>query len=577
MVPREIRSGSEAAVGRRTMRATGGAIVLASLLALGVCASAASAEPLSMTFTEARANVGVQLSDEALFEAPATAPLEAEIDPETGEIADGVLQVPAFETHIDEPTVADVTVEFEIGIVTGSFDQATGALILSGQAGGILTTEDGRGPCAVSAGNLTLSTAGNSGGDNPRVGAPFTAGLTGAGAIAGQWDDMTATEIDPEDAGFCENVYEEIGGDGGVWLEHEGDLVPPAAPQLVSTDPASPSLSGTPRILGAAEAGSTVRVFAGLTCTGTPVATGGAAELGSPGIPVQVAEGVTAAFSATATDAAGNTSACSAPISYGRLNAPPSPAPPPEPAPEINFSLGVESKSLRGLLRSGSLVVTARVDRAADVALTGRARLKVRAQGKARTRLVSVFKRKTVRFTEAGKKKVKLTLTRKGRRTLRRLRSVRLSIAGKATTAAGETATRRVALTLPRHRVVVRYRHEGGIGGPRPSLVVSTDRRATVTFGRCRARLALRPRAWSRLGAALRAADLRAIAGDYSARGVPDALTYVVKAGRYTVRIAPGARPEYEAVMRDLKPLLEVLDKTVSAGKRRMPASCGSN
>jgi hypothetical protein len=47
-----------------------------------------------------------------------------------------------------------------------------------------------------------------------------------------------------------------------------------------------------------------------------PVATGSAAELGSPGVAVKVAEGVTAAFSATATDAAGNTSGCSTPISY---------------------------------------------------------------------------------------------------------------------------------------------------------------------------------------------------------------------------------------------------------------------
>ena len=53
-------------------------------------------------------------------------------------------------------------------------------------------------------------------------------------------------------------------------------------------------------------------------CTGTPVTSGSAAELGSPGIRVEVGEGVTAAFSATATDAAGNTSACSASISYTR-------------------------------------------------------------------------------------------------------------------------------------------------------------------------------------------------------------------------------------------------------------------
>lgn len=99
------------------------------------------------------------------------------------------------------------------------------------------------------------------------------------------------------------------------------DLVAPAAPQLMRTDPASPSSSGTPRILGAAETGSAVRVYAGPACAGPPVATGSAAELGSPGISVQVAEGVTAVFSATATDASDNTSTCSAPISYTHVNA----------------------------------------------------------------------------------------------------------------------------------------------------------------------------------------------------------------------------------------------------------------
>jgi subtilisin family serine protease len=99
------------------------------------------------------------------------------------------------------------------------------------------------------------------------------------------------------------------------------DLVAPTPPQLTGTDPASPGQNGTPRILGAAEAGSTVRIYAGSACAGQPVATGSAAVLGSPGIAVQVAEGVTAVFSATASDASDNTSDCSAAISYARLQA----------------------------------------------------------------------------------------------------------------------------------------------------------------------------------------------------------------------------------------------------------------
>lgn len=327
MVPGGSRSEDGAAAGRGALPAVG-AVALLLLLALGAFASAASAEPLSMTFTEDRANVGVQLSDAAMFEPPRTAPLNAQIDPGSGVITGGALDVPQFATHITQPIVADVTVDFDIGVITGSFNQANGALTLEGEAGGTLTakggTFDGE-ECIVSTTptTLELSTAGG-GGAIPRPGVPFAAGLAGAGAIAGEWTDMDAEPVDSGDAdnvSFCNNVETQIGGPGGIWLEQD-DVVPPAAPQLTSTDPGSPSPSGTPRIRGTAEAGSTVRVYSGTDCTGTPVGTGSAAELGSPGIRVEVAEGVTAAFSATATDAAGNVSGCSASISYAHTRKP---------------------------------------------------------------------------------------------------------------------------------------------------------------------------------------------------------------------------------------------------------------
>lgn len=305
---------------RKSVSALASALV--SLLVLGAFASTAGAQPLSMAFTEARANVGIQLDDAALFAPPDTAPLGAQIDPVSGAITEGALQVPQFATFIETPIEADVTVDFEIGIITGSFSPGAHALTLKGHAGGILTSEGKE--CIVSIPEpLTLSTAGNSGGTNPRFGAPFTAGLTGPGAIAGQWDEMTAEPVLPEYTSFCNNVEDYIGGPGGIWMEQKGDVVAPSAPQLTGTDPASPGgLSGTPKILGSAEAGSTVRVYAGAGCTGTPVATGSAAELGSPGIAVAVAHG-TATFSATATDVAGNTSPCSAPISYTRFEGDP--------------------------------------------------------------------------------------------------------------------------------------------------------------------------------------------------------------------------------------------------------------
>jgi hypothetical protein len=295
--------------------------MLVSLLALAVCASSASAAPLSMTFTEARANVGAeQLSDAALFGPPDTAPLAAQIGPGGESITAGVLDVPQFSTHITSPIDADVTVDFDYPTITGSFVSTTGALTLSGAVGATLTS--GEKECTVTTTpevlTLSSSTAASTHG-SPRSGAPFTHGLTGAGSIGGEWTDMQAAPVDPEPGGdkiFCEDVEKYIKGPGGIWLEQAGDVVPPSAPQLMSTDPGSPNRSGSPRIRGTAEAGSAVRIYAGAGCTGTPVATGSAAELGSPGIRVEVGEGVTATFSATAADAAGNTSSCSAPISY---------------------------------------------------------------------------------------------------------------------------------------------------------------------------------------------------------------------------------------------------------------------
>jgi subtilisin family serine protease len=93
----------------------------------------------------------------------------------------------------------------------------------------------------------------------------------------------------------------------------------PQAPQLNATDPVSPASEGEPKIVGSAEAGSSVDIYLGASCAGSPVAGGTAAELASPGIAVPAAEDATSQFSATATDAAENTSECSAPIAYTRV------------------------------------------------------------------------------------------------------------------------------------------------------------------------------------------------------------------------------------------------------------------
>lgn len=193
-----------------------------------------------MTFTEDRANVGVQLEDAPMFAPPETAPFAAQIDPGSGAISGGTLDVPQFATHITTPIDADVTVDFAIGTIGGSFDEATGALTLEGTAGGTLTSkgEVSKGEeCIVSTDPavLVVSTAGNSGGASSRSGTPFTSvsGIHGPGSIAGQWSDMHATPVhegDAENVTFCKNVEKRIGGEGGIWLEQEGVVVSPRPP-----------------------------------------------------------------------------------------------------------------------------------------------------------------------------------------------------------------------------------------------------------------------------------------------------------------------------------------------------------
>lgn len=103
------------------------------------------------------------------------------------------------------------------------------------------------------------------------------------------------------------------------------DAEAPPAPVLSATNPPSPNGNGQPRLLGAAQRGASIEVFANGTCAGTPVASGSAADLAGAGIRVSVAAGATTELSARATDLAALASGCSAPISYTHLKPPPDP------------------------------------------------------------------------------------------------------------------------------------------------------------------------------------------------------------------------------------------------------------
>ncbi|MCX5740879.1 MAG: Ig-like domain-containing protein, partial [Proteobacteria bacterium] len=105
------------------------------------------------------------------------------------------------------------------------------------------------------------------------------------------------------------------------------DSAAPALPTLTSTTPASPSASSTtPTINGTSEANATVKVYTTPTCTGAPAGTATASAAGAFAVPATVSANSTTTFKATATDAAGNVSACSASsIVYTNDNQSPTP------------------------------------------------------------------------------------------------------------------------------------------------------------------------------------------------------------------------------------------------------------
>ncbi len=98
------------------------------------------------------------------------------------------------------------------------------------------------------------------------------------------------------------------------------DSLAPAAPVITDSDPNSPANDNNPKLKGTAEASSTVRIYTNAACTGVPAATSGAAMFASPGLTVTVGDNTTTNFYATATDLAGNVSACSSPaFTYVRI------------------------------------------------------------------------------------------------------------------------------------------------------------------------------------------------------------------------------------------------------------------
>ena len=136
--------------------------------------------------------------------------------------------------------------------------------------------------------------------------AQFATGLTVAVA-ENATTSLTATATDA--AGNVSNCSSA--------LSYTDDSIPPGAPTISSTNPASPANNDSPKVQGTAGNGSPtkVKVYAAANCVGTPT-TDTVANFEGAGIAVAVSDNQTTVFSARDTDAAGNDSACSNNLSY---------------------------------------------------------------------------------------------------------------------------------------------------------------------------------------------------------------------------------------------------------------------
>ena len=95
-------------------------------------------------------------------------------------------------------------------------------------------------------------------------------------------------------------------------LAYTHDSADPAPPTLTSTVPSTPGNDSTPNVRGTAESGSIVTLYKQAACAGPIAGSGPAASFADPGLTsTAVLSGQTTTFSATATDAVGNVSACS--------------------------------------------------------------------------------------------------------------------------------------------------------------------------------------------------------------------------------------------------------------------------
>jgi hypothetical protein len=202
----------------------------------------------------------------------------------------------------------------------------------------------------VTAGIATLVSTGPLAGKTSIPAGLPTGAVAADGSHAFFITEERMTEGDPD----AENdVYDHFSG--GTLLASTGNTAPigPPTPSLSGTEPASPGASLTPRIKGQAELNTAIKIYGTSDCSGVPAAIGTSAELASAGIEVTVAAGSSTNFRATATDANGDTSPCSATVSYSQQTPTPPSGPGSDPGTPPGTDPGSSPTAPRGTSGSG--------------------------------------------------------------------------------------------------------------------------------------------------------------------------------------------------------------------------------
>lgn len=112
------------------------------------------------------------------------------------------------------------------------------------------------------------------------------------------------------------DVAGNVAGCSSASINYREDSTAPLAPVLTHTSPPSPANDNAPLIVGTAEVGAVVRLYASAQCSGDPVRTAVVDAQGRFDASVMVADDTQTSWTVTATDQAGNASVCSESLVY---------------------------------------------------------------------------------------------------------------------------------------------------------------------------------------------------------------------------------------------------------------------